>query len=202
MNDSICCECEDCWKRTRERRRQKLSLLCLSRRLEVQHREEFEYIMHLRRVRSDRSDRTITRLDPLRVVPRHPHLAHLALDLLMWDDEEIKGEMREMRMARDDAERIEARNGAVASVGIIYSNSSRCCTSNRRERQSSESFCRLRSLVLFDPKPSVVEDADDAAEVGIEEDEGAETAEAFATLPLARSAPRRPSPSSSRASRP
>jgi hypothetical protein len=25
----------------------------------------------------------------------------------MWDDEEIKGEMREMRMARDDAERIE-----------------------------------------------------------------------------------------------
>jgi hypothetical protein len=34
-------------KRTRERRRQKLSLLCLSRRLEVQHREEFEYIMHI-----------------------------------------------------------------------------------------------------------------------------------------------------------
>ncbi|KAG0658351.1 hypothetical protein C6P46_005807 [Rhodotorula mucilaginosa] len=75
----------------------------------------------------------------------------------MWDDEEIKGEMREMRMARDDAERIEARNGAVASVASDAS----------------------------EPEPSVVEDADDAAEVGIEEDEGAETAEAFATLPLA-----------------
>ena len=69
----------------------------------------------------------------------------------MWDDEEIKGEMREMRMARGDAERIEARNGAVASIAS-------------------------------EPAPTV-EDADDV-EIGIKEDNGAERAEAFATLPL------------------
>lgn len=79
----------------------------------------------------------------------------------MWDDEEIKGEMREMRMARGDAERIEARRGG-----------------GRGGRGGEPA---VESLVVPDasePEPAVEDAAGDA------EDDGAETAEAFATLPL------------------
>ncbi|GAA5975487.1 hypothetical protein JCM10908_005176 [Rhodotorula pacifica] len=73
----------------------------------------------------------------------------------MWEDEEVKNEMREMRMAREDAERVEARS-KVAQRGA---------------------------------RPSAAEDRD--VEVGMDGeqeeekgDAGAETPEAFATLPL------------------